>query len=283
MLRTARLYDRNYSMRLLFARLFALPILLLATAATLFAQDTTDLMNFDDIPVDDEGRPPYVGLGGGYLGMMQFMNFDELNALSGTLRTGAFDGQMLLHGGGGIAAVVLIPDLRLGAFGLGGSVEQTNTEPIVINGENYNRTLRFDVGITAAQIDYAIPLTKSLTIFPGAMVGASSYTLELTQNRATDNLLFAEVLSDTNFSGSTAPGAFNRSGRISAGGIYYQPMVNIEYAPISILMLRIGVGYSGFAMGDWTNEAGVAVSGVPEIKADGLTAQLGIFVGLFQQ
>ena len=265
------------------ARILTLMLLGLATSLTAIAQDTTDLFNFDDIPIDEEGRPPYIGLGGGYLGMMQFMNFDELNTLSSTLRTGTFDGQMLLHGGGGIAAVVFIPNLRFGVFGLGGSVEQSNTTPISINGENYNRTLRFDVGVTAAQIDYAIPLSKSLNVFPGVMVGAGSYTLELTQHRAADNLLFTEVLSDTNFSGSTAPGAFNRSARISTGGIYYQPMVNIEYAPISLLMFRLGVGYGGFAMGDWTNETGVAVSGTPEIKADGLTGQLGIVIGLFQQ
>ena len=270
-------------MRFSFARILAPLLLSLITSVAAVAQDTTDLFNFDDIPIDDEVSPPYVGIGAGYLGMMQFMNFDELNALSSTLRTGAFDGQLLLHGGGGIAAVVLIPNLRLGAFGLGGSVEQTNPQPIAINGENYNRTLRFDVGLTAAQIDYAIPLTKRLTLFPGVMVGGGGYTLELTQNRAADNLPFAEIVSDTNFSGSTAPGSLNRSVRISTGGVYYQPMLNIEYAPIYLMMLRLGVGYSGFAMGDWTNESGVAVSNVPEIKADGLTAQLGVFIGLFQQ
>lgn len=269
-------------MRFPIARIVTPLLLALITCVAAVAQDTTDLFNFDDIPIDDEGRLPYVGIGGGYLGMMQFMNFDQLNTLSSTLRTGTFDGQMLLHGGGGIASVIIIPNLRLGAFGLGGSVERTNTEPIVINSENYNRTLRFDVGITAAQIDYAIPLSKSITLFPGVMLGAGSHAIELTQHRAGGSLLFPEVLSDTIFSGSTAPGAFNRSARISTGGIYYQPMVNIEYVTISILMLRLGVGYSGFAMGDWTNEAGVAVSNAPDIKADGLTAQLGISVGLFQ-
>ncbi len=258
----------------------AAAVLLLAVSAATAQDDTTDIFDFDDLPVDDV-RPPYLGVGGGYLGMLTFMNFDELNKLNREFGIDDFDGQLLLNGGGGVTAVGVIANVRLGVFGLGGSVEKS--ADVEIGGETYKRTMTFGVGVTAAQFDYAIPLFEGLTAFPGTMLGAGRYSLELTQTKAQEPS-FTDLMSPPSFT-DPAVDNFNRSTRLHRTHLFYYPAVNLEYVPIQFLMIRAGVGYAGHAAigGEWADQAGTEITDVPDIKADGLTLQFGVFVGLFQR
>jgi hypothetical protein len=239
---------------------------------TLSAQNTEEF-DFDDIPVDDAGQY-YVAIGGGYMGMVPFMKFDELNALSGSLGLGTFDGPLLLNGGGGLASILVVPNVRLGVFGVGGSrlVEAT----VATNNVNYKRSLRYGTSVTAAQIDYAIRLVGSLTVLPGVMVGAGTRSLEFTQTRI-DSAGFGGIFTPT-----PGPDA-NHYARITNSYFFYYPAVNLEYAFTKFMMFRAGVGYAGSAWaGKWVDGAGAEIKGVPAIKSDGMTVQFGLFVGLFQ-
>src|SRR4051794_27080437 len=89
---------------MLFHSAAALVLSLLVTSAAL-AQGGGEKFSFDDIPVDD-ARQYYVAVGGGYLGMLSFMNFDELNKVSGSLGLPGYSGQLYLNGGGGVISLL---------------------------------------------------------------------------------------------------------------------------------------------------------------------------------
>jgi hypothetical protein len=239
-------------------------------SASLFAQG--EEFDFDDIPVD-EARQYYVAVGGGYLGMLTFMNFDELNKVSNSLGLSNFEGQLFINGGGGLISLLVIPNLRLGVFGAGGSrVMEGDT---TIGTERFRRNLRFSSVVTAAQIDYAFRLTRSLTVLPGVMIGAGSNSLEMNQSQS-EGISFVNTFQPGNQSG-------NNSARISRSYLFYYPALNLEYALTQFVMIRAGVGYSGSAApGNWKDGNGLDVQNVPEIKSDGLSLQFGLFVGLFQ-
>lgn len=253
---------------------------LVMTATVVHAQaDTTDTFDFDDIPVDDV-RPPYLGVGGGYLGMLTFMNFDELNKLGTEFGLDDFSGQVFMNGGGGLTAIGVIANVRLGVFGAGGSLDRTVN--VTLGGKTYTRTLRFGLGMTAAQFDYAIPIFDGVTIFPGVMLGVGSSTLELTQTSA-ESPTFDDLVSASAFSDSGSVN-FNRSTKLSRSQFYLNPALNFEYVPIQFLMIRAGVGYGALVgSGDWSDQAGATVSNAPDIKANGLAVQFGLFIGLFQR
>jgi|GEM_PF-507769 len=248
--------------------------LLLGTILTATAQaQPSENFDFDDIPVDDAGQY-YIAIGGGYLGMIPFMNYDPLNTLSSSLGLGMFDGPFLMNGGGGLASILVVPNIRIGVFGAGGS--QLASSDVDINGSSYKRSLRFSNSVTALQLDYAIRLAGSLTVLPGVMIGAGNRALELTQSHI-DSADFGGI-----FTSAAGPGD-NRYARISNGYLFYYPAVNIEYAFTKFMMLRGGVGYAGsVGSSKWSDGAGVEIKNVPDIKTDGLTVQFGLFVGLFQ-
>jgi hypothetical protein len=230
-----------------------------------------DKFSFDDIPVDD-ARQYYVAVGGGYLGMLAFMKFDELNKLSDSLGLPGFDGQLFMNGGGGVISLLIIPNVRLGVFGLGGS--RVVKGDVTVGGEKFKRSLRFTSSMTAVQFDYAIRLFRSVTVLPGVMLGAGSYTLETTQSRP-DSVSFNSL-----FGGGTQG---NSNSRISTSHFFYYPAVNVEWAITQFVMIRAGVGYHGTAAeGVWADGNDVPVSGVPAINANGLRLQFGAFIGLFQ-
>jgi hypothetical protein len=253
-------------------------LLALVSLSAARAQNQGDEWDFSNIPVDDQALP-YIGVGGGYVGMLSFIKYDELNTISRSLGLEDFSKPMILNGGGGFTAIYLIKNLRLGVYGAAGSKEVTGT--VTIDTAHYKRTLHFGMGMTGVQIDYAIPLVGSLIAFPGFMATYNSMELEAIQTQAGDNVAFGNLISDTTFRRTN--GTLNSSSRFSRSNLFLYPAVNLEYALTQFFLLRAGVGYSlNLLPGDWKTEDGMAVNNVPDIKANGLTVQFGVFVGLFQ-
>jgi hypothetical protein len=251
---------------------------MLLVSATTSAQEG-DEWDFDNVPVDDQALP-YIGVGGGYIGMVGFVNYDELNGVAGSLGLPNFDGPLLMHGGGGFTAVYFFPNVRLGIFGLAGSKEVSGD--VTLNTASYKRTLRFGLGMTALQLDYAIPLVGSLIAFPGFMVGLNAHELDIMQYR-NDNVGFDSLAGPTGFTTPGSDAQFNRATHMSSGSVFLYPAVNLEFALTQFFLLRLGGGYGfNFRYGDWTTNNDVLVNNVPDIKAAGPMVQFGVFIGLFQ-
>lgn len=258
-------------------RYLSLILLVVCTSlCSAYAQEKEDEWDFSNIPTDDQTLP-YIGVGGGYLGMVSFMKYKELNEISKSFGVDDFSGPMILNGGGGFTAIYLIKNLRLGIYGASGTKEVTGS---VTLDTVYKRTLRFSMGMTGAQIDYAIPIVGSLIAFPGFMVTYNSMEIEAMQSKAS-NIAFSDFISGSAFGGT---GSLNRSARLSRPYLFLFPAVNLEYALTQFFLIRGGVGYSlNFGLRDrWDASDGTTVTDVPDIDANGLTVQFGFFVGLFQ-
>lgn len=238
-----------------------------------------DDFNFDDIPVED-AELDYIGFGGGYLGSVSLVNYDELNAVSNGFGIGndEFKGPMLLSGGGGFIGGIVVPNTRLGIYSVGGSKEATTN----LEGGEYRRTMRFSTGYVAAQLEYAIFLPGSgLMLFPGVMVGRSSSDIELNQTRIS-GLSFNNAFSPPGF-GSSGGDSLVSYAHITRNSLHLQPTATVDWAINSFLMIRGGVGYAFNFGGTWTDPSGTEISDVPEITADGLNIHFGLFIGLFQK
>lgn len=277
------------SPQLHFLRPVALLLFLVGLSSIAMAQPPSDEFAFDDIPLD-EGELPYIGVGAGYVGMLSFMNFDELNTLNGRLGFSAdddFKGPLLMHGGGGWTVIGLIPNLRLGVYGAGGSTSKSRT--VAINGVDYNRAVRFDVGFTAAHIDYAIPLLRGFAVVPGVMVGSGSNTYKIVQTQTAGANIENFLGGYSGFppsGGSSTPFADNRSSTMERSFLFVYPAVNLEYAITQFVMIRAGGGYQFTGLtgtAKWLDTEGTELANVPDISSDGPMVQIGVFLGLFQQ
>ncbi|MEO6047682.1 MAG: hypothetical protein ABIQ57_09415 [Candidatus Kapaibacterium sp.] len=252
----------------------ALLALCIASSGRLRAQGGEDY-DFSNIPIGSTEHT-YIAFGGGYLGMVPLMKYDKLNTLSrDSLGLAEFQGPLLLNGGGAFISIFILPNVRMGAYGMTGSkaVEKTISLP----GDNvaYKRTFRYSNSVTAVQFDYVFRVLGNLIVAPGAMIGGVSNTLEETQTR-TQDAQFGGLLT-----GNQAQQ--NHYARITNGSLFYYPAVNLEYSFTKFVMLRAGFGYAGSAsVGTWTDGADVDIQNVPAIRSDGFAVQFGVMVGVFQ-
>jgi len=264
------------------ARVITALLLAFTLTARLAAQTTDgggdDEYDFSDIPVDEE-ELPYIGVGGGYNLLISFMNFDEINTLGGRFNLDGMKGQLFMHGGGGWTAIGIIPNVRLGVYGGGGSKSVSRT--LTVGDSSYVRTLQFSSGYTAAHLDYAIPIAGSFTIAPGVMVGGGGQTVKLTQTHE-GGASYSSLFDVDAFQGAAL--GRDRTALTSRGNIFLFPVVNFEYALTQFIMIRAGGGYQfNFALGEWDDTQGTEILNMPDISANGPTVQVGLFLGLFQQ
>ena len=266
--------------------LLAVFFLMLFSIATGIAQpieeegEEFDDFNFDDIPVED-AEIDYIGFGGGYLGMVSLVNYDELNNVAAGFNIGTkFEGPMLLGGGGGFLGGIIIPNTRIGVYGVGGQKEVSDT----IGGGGYKRTMRYSTGFVAAHLEYAFFLPgRGLVFFPGVMVGRSASEIELNQTKAS-GIPFEDIFDANGFQNpSAAADSLVRYAHITRNSLHVQPTLTLDYAVNSFLLARVGAGYGLNFGGTWTDPSGTEISNVPEITSDGLNIHFGVFVGLFQK
>jgi hypothetical protein len=227
---------------------------------------------------------PYVGLGPGVTSTFIFMDLEELNVLADKFDVDRFGGPLTVYGGGVIFTPIFIPNIRMSFHAFGGY--HRSSRPIKLNDVEYNRTLRFGIRFEGmAGVDYAIPVTGKMTVLPGLTAGWGSYALEFTQSTS-GVANFPDAWDSASFRPDTAAtmAHFNRAVRMLNYHAFVLPMLHVEYAIMSSLMVRASIGYHYALIDDeWSNEAETIYSNVPNINANGVAAQFGVFFGLFQQ
>ncbi|MGC8748972.1 MAG: hypothetical protein ACP5RR_08880 [Candidatus Kapaibacteriota bacterium] len=227
----------------------------------LFPQENQNNIQFEESNVEIE-RPPYFGLGGGYVGNFMFMNLDDINSLTKELVMSEIKSPLFLSGAQGFTAVGIVKNLRIGFSGYSGSKKTEKVENFTTKG------LKLEVNYTSFLIDYGIILFKSFAVLPGLNLGWSKITLEkyaITDFKWED--LKAESYTSNNINGSFW---------------FVQPNINFEFAATPFLMLRIGFGYPISFSPKWKINDLKEVSGVPQgLKPTGFNFNFGLFVGLF--
>jgi hypothetical protein len=234
----------------------------------LFAQqDKLDLDRLEIPTPTSEPSVPYFSLGGGFIGMFLFPGLDALNAKTEQWQLGSFSRPLFLSGIEGVVTLGVIPNLRIGVFGIGGSKQLERSLSA-----DTQRQAEFFLGATGFSVAYALVPVRSLAVLPTLSGGWGTIRLE-----------FAQSPTRTRWD-ELAPGLGTASSlqRLSASYFFVHPQLYFEYAPLPFLMLRLGGGYQFSFVGEWKQNRIATTEGVPSgVNASGASAQFAIFVGLF--
>jgi hypothetical protein len=261
---------------LMFALVFAVAPL------SLMAQDEGDEDDLDDMDLsvaatEQDSGAEYFTIGAGFVGQFLFTNLDDMNAdLAKTFTNGELQAPIFMTGVHGFTAIGVVPNLRIGIFGLSGSTE-VSQEVTLANDLKANQGFEYSISITGFSFDYAIVPMRKLAILPGANIAFGTIKMESWQ---TPN-------DDVNWDDLVGPDIENTYfNRAEATVLFFEPNVKVEYALAPFVMLRLQGGYSvNVTRGDWeynrTGKFADSESSFSNAKADGFTFQFGINVGLF--
>ncbi len=250
-------------------RLLTAFLLLLLLASSTFAQDDED---FEIRPNRRQRGGGIVGGGGGITPTWHFLNTAALNsalAVKGMPQLGE-DG-LFLFGGQGYVYIMIVPNLRVGGMGYGGSVEAV-PEPSMDRGIEPYRKTELSVGAGGVTIEYVIPFGK-FHIAIGAMLGAGSYTLTLTESdplRKTWGGLFP--------SSPTSPVSTRHE--ITSSFFTWQPSLTMEYEVHPFIVLGLTGGYFG-GRGSRELDKSFDLLDMPEFNFESPFVRLGLTFGLF--
>lgn len=233
-----------------------------AISGLVFSQDELGEIQFEESNVKIE-KPPYFGLGGGYIGSFLFLNLDEINKISKEISLNDFKSPLFLSGAQGFTAIGIVPNIRIGFSGYSGLKKEEK-----INDHNTTFGLKYEVGFTGFSIDYGFVIFKNFAILPGLGLGWSS--IDITKYNV------------SNFDWNDLKSNVYTSNIIEGNFFFLEPHLTVEFAVTPFLMIRLGAQYPfGFA-GKWKVNNVSEVTNVPSsLKPNGLAINFGIFVGLF--
>ncbi len=264
----------------------ALPLFFLATlffgGSFVFAQEDYEFEEYDDFQEPASG---YFAFGLGPMASVSKLDFDALNQKLANGNFGfngaKFDGYLTQYGGGVFIAIGIIPNARAGVFWLDGSKKLTEKDDsLTLGGEAYYRNFAINSSFTAISFDYVILPFKSanFSIVPSISIGRGTFSLEYYQTKGESSW--------SDFTSSPNP---NESyDKLETGYWIFEPSINFEYSPTLFAAIRLGIGYSIAANGDfffkedWSRGGNGKISGVPsDLNASGLSFNIGLFLGIF--
>ena len=217
-------------------------------------------------------HPPKLGGAVGFTPSALYLDFSPINqVLSGAGATPLSTGPLVMTGGQGYAYILVVQNLRVG--GIWGSGSRSSASVIGTT----ERDVQLSAGYGGVTVDYVLPLTARLDITGGILLGGGSLNLKLTRNNG------SPVSWDpiwTEFGSNNPVQSYTRN--LSGSFFAYQPTVNLEYAVLRWLGLRVGAGYMGMAGSDWKEDDNYSIVGVPgNISGKGFVINAGLFVGTF--
>lgn len=254
-------------------------LMLLAVSGALYAQGGDGEIDPEEL---SEERLAYFGLGAGYQRMVTMLDYTGMNQVSRGLGLGDFSGPLSIDFGGLMFTPGFVQNLRLGIFAGTGTTQLSRQ--VRLEDTLYTRTIYFNSVLVTTEADYAITISNPFTIFPGVMIGAGRNTIGVSQTRSAGTR-FGDVFDGGLFSGDpeTNRTNLNRFARTLSYHLFLYPQLNFEYTLTPNIMIRIGAGYNtSLRLTDWADEGGVEMKEPPNISANGLSFQGGLFVGLFQ-
>ena len=244
---------------------FALIIML--SSSRLIAQEQED-----DEPIPPKrSTPTKIGGAGGFTSQWLFLDINPINDVLRSANAAEFsNGRLLLLGGQGYGYILFVKNLRVGGLGASGSMTSRS-----LLGST-RREVELHVGMGGVTVDYVFPIAPRLDIAVGTMIGGGGMSLTITRDNGS-----AKVWGDIwNEYGSLQP-AQDYSRKLAGSFFIYQPSVNVEFAPLRWIGLRVGVSYLGMAGGSWELDDKYELYGVPgNISGKGWMLNTGIYAGL---
>jgi hypothetical protein len=189
---------------------------------------------------------------------------------------------MLLLGGQGYGYIMVVPNLRIGGLGAGGSMIQNSLDTTghEFGVPSVRRDVELSVGFGGVTIEYAVSVIPQLDVVLGIMIGGGSTSIKMTRNINSEKMwgdIWDEYGSPVY---SRRTDEYTRN--LSSSFFIYQPSLNIEYAVLRWVGLRLGVSYNGMMVNKWTLDDKYDIIGVPDkISGKGFMINGGIFLGTF--
>jgi len=184
------------------------------------------------------------------------------------------DNGVVLFGGAGAAYIMLVPNLRVGGMSMGGSIESTSLDALGVR-----RDAKLHVAFGGVTVEYVIPLIEHLDLAFGAMLGAGGIDITLRQS----NGAFNDWLTEQRYLGTGLGGPTNNVTRKLTGSYFvWVPALNVEYAVLGWLGVRLGASYVGMSAPSWQVDENYELLGVPsKVSGKGFMVNAGIFIGTF--
>ena len=211
------------------------------------------------------------GIGGGVVPHWYFVGTDRLNTALMSKNFPALPTHgMFLLGGHGYVYIMVIPNLRIGGMGAGGSfsAERADPDPGLPDVSWYNRS-EFSTSFGGVTIEYVFPF-KRVQVAIGGLLGGGSYSIALTHLREG-----ARPWNGTDFSGSESRHQYSNA------YLAYQPTLTVEYIVSPFTILSVTGGYYGASGSAWTVDDAFPVSPMPDLKLAAPFVRLGLTFGLF--
>jgi hypothetical protein len=167
---------------------------------------------------------------------------------------------------------MLIPNLRIGGLGMGGSISSTGVDAFGVR-----RDAQLKVSLSGFTVEYVVPLDERLNIAAGALLGWGSVGLVLRRDIGGINLWGAEQQIFENGSPVT-----NSMRTLSGSYFAWVPSVSVEYSILGWLAVRAGVSYVGMSAPSWTVDDNYELLGVPDdVNGKGVMVNAGLLLGTF--
>ena len=229
----------------------------------------------DPIPPPRRITAPKVGIFIGFTPGWLNLNMKPINEfIVGGNGAPLDDNGVVMLGGAGAIYILVIRNFRVGGMGMSGSSSSTLTDQ---NG--VRRDAELGTGFGGFTFEYVFPIFRRFDIAVGTMIGWGSLNLTLRQNIGGTNSWTGEQ----EIFGTWPPTTLtNLTRRLSGSFFTLVPAVNLEYAPLGWLGLRLGASYVVMTAASWDVDGNYDLVGVPgDVSGSGFMINGGILIGTF--
>lgn len=218
-------------------------------------------------------RSVKVGAFGGFTPGWLFLDVKPINEfLEPAKGAGLKDDGVLLAGGAGAAYIMIVPNLRVGGMGMGGSIKSTSLDAFGVR-----RDAELSVSFGGVTFEYVIPVVERLDLSVGTMIGGGGIDLILRQDQGGASTWVQQW----NFFGSTGS-VTNTTRKLGGSFLVWIPSVSLEYAALGWVGVRIGASYVGMSAPTWTIDDNYELLGAPsKVSGKGFMLNAGLFIGTF--
>jgi hypothetical protein len=258
------------------AIIFSLFFISISVAQIDSAKQNDDFFEDFDKPM----RRFKLGGAGGFTMNYLFINTKDLNTFLALGKTGQLSEKgMFLYGGEGYGYVMFLKNIRMGGMGASGTLTASSPLQLIPNTSDYlKREVQLDVSYGGFLVGYSQPILPRLDIALDVMIGGGEMNLQVWRTKNP----FHQWDSIWTHIGNPQYNETEYSQRLDGEFFTYQVSLNIEYAMLQWLGVRVGAGYSGMTAPEWKLDEKYSIDGVPtSISAQGFAVNFGIFAGFF--
>jgi hypothetical protein len=181
---------------------------------------------------------------------------------------------VFLWGGAGAAYIVVVPNLRVGGMGMGGGLTSS-----ALDASGIRRDAELRIGWGGVTVEYVIPVVERLDVAVGTLIGHGGLDLTLRKSNGGTETWSGQL---SQF-GDALTAATSTSSRALNGSFWIlAPSVNVEYAVLGWMAIRLGASYTAMVGPNWKVDGTYDLLNVPDtITGKGFMINAGILVGIF--